>query len=116
MVRGGKREGAGRPKAEPTKLVRVPERAAEGVRSVSEYFLTLAEEAFADHFATTIRANGYTPVVRLLGIEQVRAKSMIGGYATVPAIVATGEMGGIRATFEIGLNGSTLIVRSEEEI
>lgn len=116
MVRGGKREGAGRPKAEPTKLVRVPERAAEGARAVAEYFLTLAAEAIGERFSATITANGYTPVVRLVGIEQVQAKSMIGGHTMVPVIVATSEMGGIRATFEIGLNGLTLIVRSEEEI
>lgn len=116
MVRGGKREGAGRPAKEPTTTVRINARAAEAAKEIAEYFLGVADQAFREQYRSTIERHGYEPVIRLTGLEMIEARSLMGGRATVPVIVATGEMGGLRSTFEIGLDGRGFHGRDEEEI
>lgn len=117
MVRGGKREGAGRPAKQPTMTVRINARAAGAAKVIAEYFLGVADVAFREQYRSSIERNGYEPVVRLTGLEMVETRSLLGTRgAEVPVIVAIGEMGGIRSTFEVGLDGRGFYGRDEEEI
>lgn len=44
MAQGGKRDGAGRKRGEPTRQIRIPARAADATREVMEYLLARAQE------------------------------------------------------------------------
>lgn len=116
MTRGGKREGAGRPKGEPTKTVRVVARAADAAPGLAAYFLEIAERAVQDNFFSTIKKYGYTPVVTLIGIETCETRGVMSGASTLTMLVATAEMGGLRTTFTVDLDGSRFYARDEERI
>jgi hypothetical protein len=115
MTRGGKRPGAGRPKGEPTKTVRVVEQAAHAAPALAAHFLRVATEAFCEQYAKAISDRGLTPVIRLTGIEETNVITVF-GQGTTTVLVAVAEMDGIRCTFSVQLDGTDFFARAEDEI
>jgi hypothetical protein len=89
---------------------------SQAAESLCSHFYKLADEVFREQYRGDIRVNGWNPVITLLGLKMVKMNSIMAGTWEVPVIEATGEMGGIRSTFQIGLDGSKFYVVDEIEV
>lgn len=110
MGSGGKREGAGRKKGEPTKQVRIPVAAANAARVLSEYYLAKARRIWAEKYG-----EGFD--VYLAGIEMRATGSLIGGRGEdIETIVCHAEKDGLREIFTIDLDTGREGFQYEDEV
>ncbi len=106
MVRGGKREGAGRPVKEPTTTVRIPAATAGAAKKLAEIALDVARAAMR------VRHPSLELVVEVIGVEMKHAEKP--GVHTFycydgPMLHCSATDGTVREEFFVSIDGEWFI-------
>lgn len=106
--RGGARQGAGRPAGDATKTVRVPAAGSLIARELVGILVRHAQDALKESYwyrTAPAHARQAPPEVELLEIAKRPFSCGLGESREVMVVVASAEVGDVRARFYVRLDG-----------